>query len=329
MIETANTERNGYMGNSSGRENLDGVKARKRAFTLIELLVVIAIIAILAAVLLPVLISAQAAGQRTYCLNNLHQIQLGWVMYYNDNSGNFPYNVPGTDTNINWVANNEDYTGGSADTNSALLVDSHHSQLAPYDQNPASYKCPVDQSKNDGLSGYPRVRSYSMSQAFGGTANGTIYDPTSGKAVAGAWLGAIGNNEQSPSLANTPGNWTVYLKDNMMHGALGPADLWVLIEEHPDSINDSAFASEQVNSKGVTVFVDVPSNIHKTTCPFSFADGHAEMHTWRNPGVIPPISYNHSIAGSGASGTGGGSVHSFPNDVDIYWMANHTSAIYK
>src|SRR5580698_1730445 len=94
MIETANTERNGYMENSSGRENLDGVKARERAFTLIELLVVIAIIAILAAVLLPVLISAQAAGQRTYCLNNLHQIQLGWVMYYNDNSGNFPYNVP-------------------------------------------------------------------------------------------------------------------------------------------------------------------------------------------------------------------------------------------
>lgn len=62
----------------------------KRAFTLTELLVVIAVLAILAALLLPVLSSAKARAQRTICMNNLRQINLGIRMYSDESNDALP-----------------------------------------------------------------------------------------------------------------------------------------------------------------------------------------------------------------------------------------------
>src|SRR5690606_9457275 len=134
-------------------------------------------------------------------------------------------------------------------------------------------------------------RSYSMNQAVGPTANGTMVD---GSRIAGHWL--------SPGNASAPGGspFKVYLKESSVSGALTPADIWLLVDEHPDSINDGAFAVQMPagwpNANPLAYnFVDVPSKAHGNSCGFAFMDGHAEIHRWLMPEVIPNPTYSKDI----------------------------------
>src|ERR1035437_8771187 len=86
--------------------------SRKPAFTLLELLVVIAIIALLAALLLPVLGRAQLKAREVQCLNNTRQLTMATSIYVSDNEKQPAYNAPAFPDG-NWMGTLVDYAKGS------------------------------------------------------------------------------------------------------------------------------------------------------------------------------------------------------------------------
>ncbi len=65
-----------------------------RGFTLLELLCVIAVIAILAAILLPVLSQGGARARRVACVNYLREIGVAFHSFAHDHNSQFPMSVP-------------------------------------------------------------------------------------------------------------------------------------------------------------------------------------------------------------------------------------------
>ena len=56
--------------------------------------------------------------------------------------------------------------------------------------------------------------------------------------------------------------------------------VFVVLDEHGDSINDATFMHNPGAAQNQEKWRDLPASYHNNAGSFSFADGHSEIHKW-------------------------------------------------
>ncbi len=254
--------------------NFDRKAGFRFAFTLIELLVVIAVIAILAGMLLPALGRAKGKAQGVFCLNNTRQLGFAWMLYADDHNGRLAYNLGGDAksravaerTNINWVNNVMSWELDDENTNTLTITDA---SLAPYtSKTVAIYRCPGDtflSSAQRAAGWQARLRSYSMNAMIGDAGD----------------FSRTGFNKNNPA----------YVQFFSVTSVPQPESIFVFLDEHANSINDGYF----VNRAYYTNWIDLPASYHNGAAGLSFADGHSEIHKWRNAMTRQPVRPDSTV----------------------------------
>ncbi len=267
-----------------------------RAFSLLELIVVVAVIGLLGLTVVPALTRTRPGSEGIQCLNNSRRLVAAWQMYALDYGDRMVTAHHGGDfsspSGLTWAGGWLDWSTSTDNTNIVLVQSPRYALLGPYlSETRDAIRCPAD-------------RHVSLAQVARGWTSRTR------SRSINIGLG-IGNAEVGP--------WDPmyrHLTKTSEFQIPTPAETWVCVDEHPDSINDGAFFSPYRTS-----WVDQPATYHNGGAGLAFADGRSEIHKWTGSlRRLRGVGFNFTSLSVGAG------------DTDIHWMSYHaqrkTSASY-
>jgi prepilin-type N-terminal cleavage/methylation domain-containing protein len=287
----------------------------ERGFTLIELLVVIAIIAILAAILLPVLDRAKSRAMEAMSLSNQKQLAMAWLLYSDDNNGfvvgfdcwndglGLPWRYEWTDGyRLPIMPVIPPGEGGTSQADIILLnAGFEEAGLWNYAPNVNVLHDPADR----------RAQS--------------PYNPTASSAPGCfAWGSYSGVSTIRGETTNQGG---IYIGITRASQIRHPSDRFLWVEENdPRGENEGSWEFHPgTPAAGFTdaSFSDSVSDwFSGNTTTFSWADGHAELHKWLDQ---PTIDYANNMNPGKYSSPGAPSFAQSPDDT--YWVAQHCATL--
>jgi prepilin-type N-terminal cleavage/methylation domain-containing protein len=234
-------------------------------FTLLELLVVIAIIAVLAALLLPALLSARAKAQRTICTNNLRQINLG-VRLYSEDADDISPSAPTTNRMVNYYR---------------TLVQSYVGLKGPPSPQDKLFACPADTFR------------YWIS---GGVA---VFSPTGRHESARQYYSSYVFNGINKETTNASGNGAILGIAGQRLSVIKHPDKTILVTEHASFFPYSWHQPKKPVSNPNSCPFSNAMNV------VSFVDGHVSyLKTYWNgqAGALamaynPPAGYDYQWSG--------------------------------
>lgn len=271
---------------------------KRRGFTLIELLVVISIIALLMAILMPVLRRAKGHAICTLCLHNLKTLSTAWLTYAVDNDG--------------------------------LLVGGHNGSSDGSRSDPLKRYAAVTDPQN-GNGNYINYRVASYEDKLRGIERGLLFCYVKDLDIYHC-LADKRHKKPPPSTAKSPA-WRSYSIAGCMNGTLffsqtkakyhpctkysqikRPAEKYVFVEDaDPRGWNNGSWVVDLTRP----VWEDPPAGWHYDKSNLGFADGHSETHWWKDERTIDMIneSYWKQVA------------RRQPGNDDLEYMQQHYGAL--
>jgi prepilin-type processing-associated H-X9-DG protein len=215
-------------------------------------------------------------------MNNNRQLAVAWLVYANENNDAVANNMGDAQTQDaiikhlfnGWVVDELDWSVQNEENTNVIYL--QKSQLGPYVGGVLGiFKCPSDNyvSPAQAAAGWNgRVRTMAMNAYIG------LVDPNNSGTGGGQTV-------------NDPFQYKYYRLSDFRR----PGDIWVFLDQHPDSVNDGYFydnASRGV-AANVTQWIDIPGSLHGGACALAFADAHVETHKWSSRATKIPVIYSY------------------------------------